>query len=177
MQKIYMAGYATGLSALLSVTTLGAGAATHQEILRLAEAYPPGSVVVCRSDFPGDGKLRQPTTLINRGTVTAHRNNLTDYNVVLTWLTKGQTSNGLTLTFRATERTEKAGQYTRVDPDSMAVSLLGAAPEEEKAALAGFRKQMGGKENFVPYTQIEITDFPAYIIRIPGEVPVHCHRE
>ncbi|MDX5628410.1 MULTISPECIES: hypothetical protein [unclassified Brenneria] len=177
MRKMNRTGCAICLAALLAATTPDVGAATYQEILRLAEAYPPGSVVVCRSDLPGDGKMRLPTTQITRGKVIARRNNLTDFDAVVTWRPKGENGKELTLTFRATERTERTGRYTRIDTDSMAVSQVGAPPAEEKIILDGFRSRSDGTEKFSPYTNIEITVFPSYIIRNQGETPAYCHKE
>ncbi|WP_261866098.1 hypothetical protein [Pectobacterium carotovorum] len=177
MSNMNRTGYAIGLTILLTRTIPDAGAATYSEILRLTEAYPPGSVIVCRADLLGDGKTLLPTTLTTRGTVVARRNNFTDFDVAVTWLPKIENSKELTLTFRATERSERTGQYTWIDTDSMAVSLAGAQPEEKKLILNGFRSRSDGTEKFSPYTNIEITTFPSYLTRNPGEPTAYCHKE
>jgi len=76
-----------------------------------------------------------------------------------------------------TQRSDEKGQYSKIDPDSMTVSMPGATPETEQAVLQGFRKQFTADESFAPYSQIEITDFPSYISRNPGEPPTYCHKE
>ncbi len=177
MSNMNRTGCMIGLTVLLASTTSDADAATYQEILRLTEAYPPGSVVVCCTDLPGDGKALLPTILITRGTVIARRNNLTDFDVAVTWLPKSENSKELTLKFRATERTERTGQYTRIYTDSMEVSLAGARPEEEQTILDGFRSRSDGDEKFSPYTNIEITDFPSYLTLTPGEPTAYCHKD
>ncbi|MEH2920099.1 hypothetical protein ACFFL1_02675 [Samsonia erythrinae] len=70
-----------------------------------------------------------------------------------------------------------AGRYTLIDPDSMAVSLPDARLEEEKVVLDGFKSYLDGKEHFSPHTDIEITDFPAFISRKPDEPAAYCHKE
>ncbi|GKW23704.1 hypothetical protein LW347_13885 [Pectobacterium polonicum] len=169
------------LGASITVLFIGMLPATHaatwQEMQRLTDAYPPGSVVVCLSDLPGDGKKVLPTTLMVKGTVAARRDNLTDYDAVVTWLIKGKIGNELTLTYRTTERIEKTGQYTRIDPDSMAVSLPEAGPEAEKTILAEFQNLTSREERFTPFTDIEITDFPSYISRGQDQPIAHCHKE
>jgi len=76
-----------GIMVVFASTIYGAGAATREEMQRLDEAYPPGSVVVCHSDLPGDGKLSLPTTMISRGKVESRENGHTLYSVSVTWQT------------------------------------------------------------------------------------------
>lgn len=45
---------------MAAATSSMASAATYEEMQRLDAAYPPGSVVVCRSDLPGDGSVQPP---------------------------------------------------------------------------------------------------------------------
>lgn len=117
------------------------------------------------------------TLVTTRGTVITRRNNLTDYDVKVTWLTEGANSSGMTLTFQSTERAEQSGVYLRIDPDTMAVSLPGASHEEKNNLLDGFRTRFGGSEHFASYTETEITDFPSYIYRKPGEPTAYCHKD
>lgn len=73
-----------GVMVVLASKTYGAGAATREEMQRLDEAYLPGSVVVCHSYHPGDGKLSLPTTMISRGKVESRENGHIIYNVSVT---------------------------------------------------------------------------------------------
>jgi len=164
-------------AAMLAATSSRAGAATYEEVKRLDAAYPPGSVVICRSDLPGDSQMLRHTLTTTRGTVVARRNNITDFDVAVTWLTEGETGAGMTLTFRSTERAEKKGVYVRIDPDSMSLSLPGAREEEKKTVLDGFRDNFARTEHFGAYSETEITDFPSYVVRKPGEPPALCHKE
>lgn len=169
-----------GIMVVFASTIYGAGAATREEMRRLDEAYPPGSVVVCHSDLPGDGKLSLPTTMISRGKVESRENGHTLYSVSVTWQTQGakeSDAGDLTLTFLMNQRSDEKGQYSFIDPESMAVSMPAAGPAGEEAVLKGFRSRFGGTENFSPYSQTEITEFPAYITRNPGEAPSYCRKE
>lgn len=169
-----------GVMVVIVGTTYGVSAATREEMQRLDEAYPPGSVVVCHSDLPGDGKLSLPTTMISRGKVESKENGHTLFSVSVTWRTpgaKGSDAGDLILTFRMNQRSDEKGLYTLIDPESMAVTMSAAGPAGEEAVLKGFRSRFGGTKNFAPYSQTEITEFPAYITRNPGEAPSYCRKE
>lgn len=169
-----------GIMAVLVCTTYGTCAATREEMQQLDAAYPPGSVVICHTDLPGDGKLSLPTTMSSRGKVGSRENGHTLYDVSVTWHSKGAkegVAGDMTLSFRMTQRSDEKGQYSLIDPESMAVSMPTAGPAAEKTILEGFRRRFGGTENFTPYSQIEITEFPAYITHEPGEAPSYCRRE
>ncbi|EBG0675821.1 hypothetical protein GZD23_004037 [Salmonella enterica subsp. enterica] len=168
------------LAGILATTTAMADAATREEMQQIDAAYPPGSVVVCRSDIPGDGKFSYPTTMLTRGKVISAGQDRVTYDVSITWHTKNtpaRADTDLTLTFRMQQRSDEKGQYTLIDTDSMAVSMPAAGAAGEAVTLDGFRRRFGGKENFTPYSQFEITTFPAYITHNPGEAPLYCHKE
>lgn len=169
-----------GIMVVLLSTASAVYAATREEMQRLDAAYPPGSVVVCHSDLPGDGKLSLPATMFSRGKVESKVNGHTLYNVSVTWRIKNEKKSDagdMTLTFLMTQRNDEKGQYSLIDPESMAVSMPAAGPAGEEALLKGFRSRFGGTESFTPYSQTEITEFPAYITRNPGEAPSYCHKE
>lgn len=170
--------FKNGIQALCwmaAVTSSVVSAATYEEMQRLDAAYPPGSVVVCRSDLPGDGSVQPPTTMTVRGTVISQKKGLTTYDISVTWAPEG--SSGMTLTYRMSQRSDRTGQYSRIDPTSMSVSMPAAGPEGEKTVLEGFRSRFATGESFTPYSQTEITGFPNYITRNPGEPPLYCRQE
>jgi len=154
-----------------------AGAATNEEMTRLEAAYPAGSVVICRQDLPGDGMARLPTRLEVHGTVLNREADLTTGQGIATWRTHGSASPGLTLTFVVTQRKSGSGYYSRIDPASMAVSMPAVGPEGEKNVLEGFRRRLPAGEEFAPFSETEITDFPSYVVRKPDEPPSYCHKE
>lgn len=165
-----------GLGLTTAFMASGAGAATYEEMQRLEAAFPPGSVVICKSDTPGDGKFKKPTTMTARGTIVSQKRGLTTYDISATWLPEGSRT-GMTLVYRMSQRSDGNGQYSRIDPASLSISMSGAGPEGEKAVLEGFRTRFAAGESFAPYSQTEITDFPDYITRNPGEPPVYCHQD
>ncbi|SNY79788.1 hypothetical protein [Enterobacter sp. CC120223-11] len=180
MMSEKLIAYVAGITVVIAGTVSMAGAATRKEMQQIDAAYPPGSVVVCHSDIPGDGKLNYPTTMLSRGTVTSTGQGRTIYDVSVTWRMKsqaGRADTDLTLTFKMHQRSDATGQYTLIDRDSMAVSMPAAGPASEAIALDGFRRRFGGTENFTPYSQFEITTFPSYINHTPGEAPMYCHKE
>ena len=139
MKVLFKHGIQT-LCWITAVTSPVASAATYEEMQRLDAAYPPGSVVVCRSDLPGDGSV-QPTTIMTvRGTVISQTKGLTTYDISATWAPEG--SNGMTLTYRMSQRSDRTGQYSRIDPASMSVSMPAAGPEGEKTVLEEFRSRL-----------------------------------
>ncbi len=75
------------------------------------------------------------------------------------------------------QRSDDKEQHSLIDPKSMAVSMPAVGPAGEEAVLKGFRSRFGGTENFTPYSQTEITEFPAYITRNPGEAPSYYRKE
>jgi len=154
-----------------------AGAATNEEMTRLEASYPPRSVVICRQDLPGDGMARLPTRLEVRGTVLSREADLTTGQGIATWTPHGSVRPGLTLTFTVTQRKSGSGYYSRIDPASMAVSMPAAGPEGEKTVLEGMRQRLPADEEFAPFSETEITDFPSYVVRKPDEPPSYCHKE
>lgn len=164
-------------AAVFASTAFGAGAATREEAQRLNAAYPPGSVVVCRSDLPADTNSALHTTVVTRGKVLARHNNLTDFETEVAWLNEDTGTRAMTLTFRSTERAGPAGVYLRIDPDSMALVVPGAPPETKENALNSFRVSMASAELYSPYSDTDITDFPSYVTHKPGEPVAHCSKE
>ena len=171
-----LAGKFMLLGSMASLLPFVANAATLAEVDRLNAAYPPGSVILCLSELPGDGKDIKPTTLTVRAKVDEREENRAVYHTSITWLAAGSSA-GLTLAYRMTLHGDETGQYSKIDPDSMQVTLPGASPETEKIILQGFRERLTADESFVPYSQIEITDFPSYISHNPGQPPSYCHKE
>ncbi|WP_435956164.1 hypothetical protein [Dryocola sp. BD626] len=165
------------ITALTALTATAVSAATYEEMQRLDAAYPPGSVVVCRSDTPGDANGQPRTAMTARGTIISQTKGLTTYDITVTWLPEGSSSSGMMLRYSMSQRSNKNGLYSRIDPASLSASLPGGSPEVEKAILEGFRSRFATGESFAPYSQTEITDFPDYITRNPGEAPVYCHQE
>lgn len=105
-----------------------------------------------------------------RGTVISQIKGLTTYDISATWAPEG--GSGMMLTY-----SDRTGQYSRIDPTSMSVSMPAAGPEGEETVREGFRSRFATGESFIPYSQTEITDFPNYITRNPGESPVYCRQE
>lgn len=172
-----LAGQLLLVVGMIGITPLVVSAASYEEIEQLNSAYPAGSVIVCRADLPGNGSELLPVNLVIRADVKARKGKHTVYDVSVTWLTKSEAARGLTLTYRMTQRSDKTGQYSKIDPESMAVSIPDATPEDENSVLKGFRNRFTVQESFTPYSQIEITDFPSYISRNPGEEPISCSKE
>lgn len=164
------------VTVLAGATPLVSDAATYEEAQRLDTAYPVGSEVVCRADLAGDGQHLLPMTLITRAVVSARDSQHVVYDVSVAWLTAASASGGLTLRFRMTQRSDETGHYSTIDPDSMAVVMPGVGPEGENTILQGFRARLTGDEQFAPYSQIDITDFPSYVIHKPGDPPSYCHK-
>jgi len=96
---------------------------------------------------------------------------------IATWTTRGSVTPGLTLTFAGTQRKSRTGYYSRIDADSMAVSMPVAGPEGEKIVLESMHQRLPEDEEFAPFSQTEITDFPSYVVRQPDEPPSYCHKE
>ncbi|MDF7662852.1 hypothetical protein PUG81_28220 [Erwiniaceae bacterium L1_54_6] len=171
------AGLMTGVIASAGMLT-AAGAATREEVIRLNAAYPPGSVMVCSKNLPGDGKMVQPIVLQMRGTVVDRKQHSAVYEVSSTWSIPGKSSSSdLTLKLRMLERLDDKGSYSRIVPDSMSVSMPSAGPAGEKSVLEGFRRRLPDGEIFTPFSNIEITDFPSYTVQTRGEPTSYCHKE
>lgn len=117
-----------------------------------------------------------PTRLEVRGTVVSRKADLTTGQGIATWTTRRSVTLGLTLTFAGTQRKNGSGYYSGIDPASMAVSMPAVGPEGEKTVLEGFRQRLPAGERFAPFSQIEITDFPSYVVRKPGEPVSYCHK-
>ena len=164
-------------AAAFASTVFGAGAATREEAQRLDTAYPPGSVVVCRSHLPAGAKSAEHTTVVTRGKVLARHDNLTDFDTEVAWLNEETGAKAMALTFRSTERAIPAGVYLRIEPDSMVLTVPGAPPETVKNGLNSFRVAMAGKEHYSPYSDTDITDFPSYVTHKPGEPAAWCSKE
>ncbi|MBZ0059443.1 MULTISPECIES: hypothetical protein [unclassified Leclercia] len=90
---------------------------------------------------------------------------------------KESNAGDLTLTFRMNQRSDEKGQHSLIDPESMAFSMPAAGPAGEEAVQKGSCSKFGGTENFTPCSQTDITEFPAYITRDPGEAPSYCRKE
>lgn len=154
-----------------------AGAATADEMARLDAVYPPGSVVICHQELPGNSRDRLPGWLEFRGTILTRTADQMKAWGTLAWFTHGYATPGLTLTFTVTQRNSKSGYYSRVDPASMIVSMPAAGPEGEKIVLDGMRRRLPAGEEFAPFSQTEITEFPSYVVRKPDQQPSYCHKE
>ncbi|WP_033792508.1 hypothetical protein [Pantoea septica] len=164
-------------AAAFASTVLGAGAATREEAQRLDAAYPPGSVIVCRSGMPADARPTGIAEVVTRGKVLARHVNLTDFDTEVAWLNESTGARAMTLTFRSTERAGPAGVYLRIDPDSMALSVPGAPPETVENSLNGFRVGMASAEHYSPYSDTDITDFPSFVTHKSGEPAARCSKE
>lgn len=164
-------------TAAFASTAFGAGAATREEAQRLDAAYPPGSVVVCRSDLPADARPTGIAAVVSRGKVLARHDNLTDFDTEVAWLNESTGDRAMTLTFRSTERAEPTGVYLRIDPDSMALAVPGAPTETVQNALNGFRASMASADQFSPYSHTDITNFPSFVTHKPGEPVARCSKE
>lgn len=160
----------------MAATASHAGAATYEEAAHLDDAYPPGSTEVCIQNLPRDAKNILPTRLEVRATIISRTADLTTGRGIVTWITHGSTAPGLTLTYTFKQRENGSGYYSRIDPASMAVSMPAVGPEGEKNVLESFRRRMPAGEEFAPFSQIEITDFPSYVVRKPGEPVSYCHK-
>ncbi|CAH0492068.1 unnamed protein product [Peronospora farinosa] len=164
-------------AAIFAGTAFGAGAVTQEEAQRLDTAYPPGSVVVCRSDLPAAAKSAEHTTVVTRGKVLARHDNLTGFDTEVAWHNEGTGAKVMALTFRSSERAVPAGVYLRIEPDSMVLTVPGAPPETVKNVLNSFRVAMAGEEHYSPYSDTDITDFPSYVTHKPGEPAAWCSKE
>ena len=164
-------------AAIFAGTAFGAGAVTQEEAQRLDTAYPPGSVVVCRSDLPAAAKSAEHTTVVTRGKVLARHDNLTGFDTEVAWLNEGTGAKVMALTFRSSERAVPAGVYLRIEPDRMVLTVPGAPPETVKNVLNSFRVAMAGEEHYSPYSDTDITNFPSYVTHKPGEPAAWCSKE
>ena len=164
-------------AAVFTSLAFGAGAATREEAQRLDTAYPPGCVVVCRSDLPADTNSALHTTVITRGKVLTRHDNLTDFDTEVAWMNEDTGTRAMTLTFRSTERAGPAGVYVRIDPNSMALVVPGAPPETKENALNGFRVSMASAELYSLDSDTGITDFPSFVTHKSGQPVAHCSKE
>lgn len=164
-------------TAMLTAMSPRAGAATYEEAARLDDAYPPGSTQVCSQYLPGDGQNILPTRLLVRATVISRTAERTVFRATAAWTPQGKTVPGLTLTYSLTQRKDETGYYSIVDPDSMSVTMPGAGSVTEKTVLEGMRQRLPAGEEFSPYSNWEITDFPSYVAHRPDEPLSYCHKE
>lgn len=146
------------------------GAVTREEMFKLNAAYPPGSFTICESKLEGNGKDLMPMLAKIRGHIIDRKGNLSHSDVSVMFIPLGASTASLTLSYRQTVTMEDNGQWAHIDPDSLKVSMPAILAE-------GFRNRLPTGKELQPYQTTEITDFPSYVVRIPGESPLYCHKE
>ncbi|AGO56994.1 hypothetical protein ACOMDM_21985 [Serratia plymuthica] len=152
------------------------GAVTREEMFKLNAAYPPGSFTICESKLEGNGKDLMPMLAKIRGHIIDRKDNLSHSDVSVMFIPQGASTASLTLSYRQTVTMEDNGQWAHIDPDSLKVSMP-ANPASEAILAEGFRNRLPTGKELQPYQTTEITDFPSYVVRIPGESPLYCHKE
>lgn len=96
---------------------------------------------------------------------------------VITFLTKEAGNNTMTLIFRSTECATTSDVYLRIAPDTMTLAILGAAEETVKNLLDGFKTCLMSADQYIPYSDADITDFPFDVIHKLGDPAARCRRE
>lgn len=155
---------------------LDARAITREEMRTLDAAYPPGSFVNCEAELAGNGKNLLPMTTKIRGHIISRAENLSHADVRMMFIPHGSSTATITLSYRQKVIMEESGQRVYIDPDSLKVSMP-VSPSSEMIVAQGFRDQLPATQEIQPYQTTEITDFPSYVVRVPGESPLYCHKE
>ncbi|MGE7958717.1 hypothetical protein ACQKQA_19380 [Pseudomonas sp. NPDC089530] len=166
---------------ILSLSTMvflsdHSSAGSREEKLRLDAAYPVGSKIFCQSDLKDGVYEHFPMKLVMRGTVTAIQGDLTQYDISVDWIQKGADSASASLRYHMTNIREASGVRMHIDPASLKVFAPGTHLSEHeltKAVLARF----ASKNHFQSDRDVEVTDFPAYVITSDGESPLYCHKD
>ncbi|MDW5500143.1 hypothetical protein R6Y99_10120 [Pseudomonas lundensis] len=164
------------IGGILLFGPLYAGAVTREEMRTLDAAYPPGSVTICESQLEGNGKDLLPMLVKIRGSITDRSGNVSHSVVSVMFIPHGKSTATITLSYRQTVTMEANGQWAHIDPDSLKVSMP-ASPSSEDIVAQGFRDRLPSGKELQPYETTEITDFPSYVVRVPGESPLYCHKE
>ncbi len=150
--------------------------ASHEESLRLDAAYPVGSKILCQSDLKDGVYENFPMKLVMRGTVTAIQGDLTQYDISVDWIKKGADSASVALRYHVANTREDNGVRMRIDPESLKASAPGSHLSEyelNKMVLA----RLASENNFQSDQDVEITDFPAYVVTRDGEPLLYCHKD
>jgi hypothetical protein len=158
------------------LSPLSADAVTREEMRILDAAYPPGSFVNCEGELAGNGKNLLPMTTKIRGHIISRAENLSYADVRMMFIPHGSSTATITLSYRQKVIMEESGQRVYIDPDSLKVSMP-VSPSSEAIVAKGFRDGLPATQEIQPYQTTEITDFPSYVVRAPGESPLYCHKE
>ncbi|CAI2474939.1 hypothetical protein [Serratia liquefaciens] len=157
------------------LSPLSAGAVTREEMRTLDAAYPPGSIVNCEAELAGNGKNLLPMTTKIRGHIISRAENLSHADVRVMFIPHGSSTATITLSYRQKVIMEENGQRVYIDPESLEVSMP-VSPSSEAIVAKGFRDRLPATQEVQPYQTTEITDFPSYVVRVPGESPLYCHK-
>lgn len=157
------------------LSPLSAGAVTREEMRTLDAAYPPGSIVNCEAELAGNGKNLLPMTTKIRGHIISRAENLSHADVRVMFIPHGSSTATITLSYRQKVIMEENGQRVYIDPKSLKVSMP-VSPSSEVIVAKGFRDRLPATQEVQPYQTTEITDFPSYVVRVPGESPLYCHK-
>lgn len=166
-------------SATIAVALLGpinAGAVTREEMQRLTDAYPVGSVVVCEAFLEGNGKDRAPMLTKIRGQVTARKGDVSQLNVSVMFIPTGSSNVTLTMSYKQTTTIKDEGSLVVIDRDSFKVSMP-ASPASEPILTKSFVDKLPDGDDIRPFSSTKITTFPSYVVQSPGESPLHCNKE
>ena len=93
------------------------------------------------------------------------------------WLIKGSDSNTMTLTFRSTERATPTSVYLHINLDTMTLVMPGAPDRTVKIMLVGFKTRLTSADQYSPYSDTDLTDFPSYVTHKTDESAARCSKE
>lgn len=166
-------------SVTIAIALLGpikAGAVTREEMQRLADAYPVGSVVICEALLEGNGKDKKSMLTKTRGQVTARKGDVSQLDVSIMFIPTGSSDATLTVSFKQTTTIKDEGNLVVVDRDSFNVSMP-LSPASEPAVTKGFVDRLPAGDDLRPFSRTSITTFPSYVVQSPGESSLYCNKE
>ncbi|WP_273849596.1 hypothetical protein [Serratia liquefaciens] len=175
MKRFYKTALPLVIGGFILLGSLGSSAVTREEMRTLDAAYPPGSIVNCEAELAGNGKNLLPMTTKIRGHIISRAENLSHADVRVMFIPHGSSTATITLSYRQKVIMEENGQRVYIDPKSLKVSMP-VSPSSEVIVAKGFRDRLPATQEVQPYQTTEITDFPSYVVRAPGESPLYCHK-
>jgi hypothetical protein len=176
MKRICMTFLLSVSLGIALLNPLNAGAITREGMQKLDAAYPPGSFTICESQLEGNGKELIPMLVKIRGHIIDRSENVSHSDVRVMFIPHGASTATITLSYRQTVTMEADGQWAHIDPDSLKVSMP-TNPSSEEIVAQGFHDWLPSGKELQPYETTEITNFPSYVVRVPGEPPLYCHKD
>ncbi|MGU3414958.1 hypothetical protein ACLBW0_14445 [Enterobacteriaceae bacterium C34A] len=173
-RKIMLRCMCPVLAMLLVSATVPAIAATREEMIRLDKSSPPGTVIVCRQDFPQLDANHPAMTVMMKGVVVDRVDDATTFDVETTFSRPPENKPDTILHFRQISRLQVEGQEVHNLPNTLRVTLPSGTQAAEAALAARIRRDQP-EVSIDLYSQIEFTNFPSYLIRRSGIPTMYCH--